>query len=52
MKKYKVTVNGNVYRIKMVQQAKLNAKPNKLIMVYALLRLRKRMAYVNVFMSF
>jgi hypothetical protein len=33
-----------MYRIKMMQQAKLNAKPNKLMMVYALLRRRKRMA--------
>ena len=35
----------------MMLQAKLNAKPNKLMRVYALLRRRKRMAYVNVFIS-
>ena len=39
-----------MYRMRMMQQARLNAKPSKLIRVYDLLLKRKRTAYVIVFM--
>ena len=45
------TVNSRwMYRMRMMQQARLNAKPSKLMIVYDLLLVRKRTAYINVFM--